>query len=111
VGKLNNSGEQPADGLEPREREELVEGGYIRPLDEYSFRARHREHTARTLAYVLVGILGGSFVLHYTATLVLQARGRIDAAESLARIFNAWLPAITGLVGSAVTYYFTKEKD
>jgi hypothetical protein len=93
------------------EREELVEGGSIRDLSgEYKFQTRHREDTARRLAYSLVGILGGSFVLHYSATLILEFTGRTSSAESLARVFNAWLPVIASLVGGAVTYYFTKEK-
>jgi hypothetical protein len=89
---------------------DLVEGGFIRNLDEYSFRVRHREDTARRLAYSLVAILGGSFAFHYIATLALEFSGRSNAVEGLNRVFNAWLPVIASLVGGALTYYFTREK-
>ncbi len=89
---------------------EIVEGGFIRNLDEYPWRVRHREDTARRLAYSLVAILGGSFVFHYIATLALEFSGRSNAVEGLNRVFNAWLPVIASLVGGAVTYYFTREK-
>ena len=111
MDEAKKSGEQHEDRIGSGEStNELVEGGYVRPLDEYSYRARHREATARTLAYVLVVILGVTVAGHYVATLVLQLKGKGEAGESLARIFNAWLPVIASLVGSAVTYYFTKEK-
>jgi hypothetical protein len=90
---------------------EVVEGGYVGPLDDYRYIIRRREDTARRLAYILVVILGGSFALHYGATLFLQSTGRANAAESLTPIFNAWLPVIASLAGSAVTYFFTKEKN
>jgi len=93
-----------------RETGELVDGGFVRSLDEYSFRARHREDTARRLAYALVGILGGSFAFQYVATLALEFAGKSNAVEGLNRVFNAWLPVIASLVGGAVTYYFTREK-
>jgi hypothetical protein len=95
---------------EETEKQDLVEGGFVHDLGEYKFQTRHREDTARRLAYCLVGILGGSFALHYSATLVLEFTGKANAAESLARAFNAWLPVIASLVGGAVTYYFTKGK-
>ncbi|MFZ0964196.1 MAG: hypothetical protein WAO35_25300 [Terriglobia bacterium] len=107
-----NSEEQGGQELsKERETEELVDGGFVRNLDEYSFRVRHREHTARRLAYALVGILGGSFAFHYIATMVLEFNGKSNAVENLNRVFNAWLPVIASLVGGAVTYYFTRGKN
>jgi hypothetical protein len=48
--------------------------------------------------------------MHYTCTMILEFYDKREAVESLSKIFNNWLPVITGLAGSAVTYYFTKEK-
>jgi len=90
--------------------EEVVEGGYVRPLDEYSVEKMHRADTARRLAYALVAILGGTVLLQYASVLTLEILGRSEAVQSLSQIFNAWLPVIASLVGAAVTYYFTKEK-
>ena len=90
--------------------EEFVEGGFVRPLDEYFVEEKHRADTARRLAYALVAILGGTILLHYVSVLSLEIKGRTEAVEELSRIFNVWLPVIASLVSSAVTYYFTKEK-
>jgi hypothetical protein len=112
MGANGSSEDQDSQELsKERETEELVEGGFVRSLDEYSFRVRDREDTARRLAYALVGILGGSFAFHYIATLVLEFTGKSSAVEGLNRVFNAWLPVIASLVGGAVTYYFTRKKD
>ena len=109
----NGRSEDQARDESPKEPEsqEMVEGGFVRDLDEYSFRVGHREDTARRLAYALVGILGGSFAFHYVATLILEFSGKSNAVENLTRVFNAWLPVIASLVGGAVTYYFTRNKN
>ena len=107
----NSEDQGGREGARQSETEELLDGGPVRSLDEYSFRVRHREDTARRLAYALVAILGGSFAFHYIATLVLEFSGRSSAVEGLNRVFNAWLPVIASLVGGAVTYYFTRKKD
>ena len=90
--------------------EEALEGGFVRPLDDYFVEEKHRADTARRLAYSLVFILGGSVVVHYITVLILEIKGRPEAVEGLARIFNTWLPVIASLVSAAVTYYFTREK-
>jgi hypothetical protein len=90
---------------------EPVEGGHVRPLEDVPFHVRHRAETARWLAIVLVGILGLSFFIHYAVTAYFAAEGRADAAESLSRAFNVWLPVISSLAGGATAYYFTREKD
>jgi hypothetical protein len=111
MGTTGNSEDQDNRELSKEsDSENLVEGGFVRNLDEYSFQVRHREDTARRLAYSLVAILGGSFAFHYIATLALEFSGRSNAVEGLSRVFNAWLPVIASLVGGAVTYYFTREK-
>lgn len=92
-------------------KEELVEGGHVRPLEEVPFHVRHRAETARWLAIVLVAILGLSFFLHYALTAYFAAKGKADAVESLSRAFNVWLPVISSLAGGATAYYFTRERD
>lgn len=88
-----------------------LEGGEVRDFEELSFHeAKHRAETARSLATWLVFLLGGSLALHYLLTAVLAFGGKETALEHLSSIFNAWLPAITGLVGAATTYYFTRER-
>jgi hypothetical protein len=90
--------------------EEFFEGGYVRPLEDYFVKEKHRADTARRLAYSLVAILGGTVFLHYLSVLTLEIKGRSAAVQSLSQIFNVWLPVIASLVSSAVTYYFAKEE-
>jgi len=90
--------------------EDVIEGGDVTELRELEVKPPHREATARWLAIILVSILGGSALLHYVTLSIFVYTGKTDAADRLGTFFNAWLPAITALVGSATTYYFTKEK-
>src|SRR3712207_1658725 len=91
----------------PAERNEIIEGGAVSGLEieggsipyfEWNpsnvefHEAEHRAHTARRLAYWLVIILGVSIVAHYFSTMILELNGKHEAAESLAKIFNSWLP-------------------
>jgi len=90
---------------------DILEGGEVRPLEDYRVEAkRHHAQTARTLAYALVGIFAGVIVLHYGGSLVLIFMGRSDGLAALDRAFNNLFPALTTLVGGALTYYFTKER-
>ncbi|HEX8163543.1 MAG TPA: hypothetical protein VF538_16860 [Pyrinomonadaceae bacterium] len=91
-----------------------IEGGSISEFELYPkiefHEAQHRADTARRLAYWLVIILGVSIVAHYFSTMLLEIYGKHDAVESLGKIFNTWLPVLSGLVGGATTFYFTREK-
>jgi hypothetical protein len=106
--------EQPQD---PRRQDaptgttpEEIEGGFVRPLDDYFIEEKHRADTSRKLAYSLVWILGGTVLAHYATVLILVLKGKSEEIQSLNQIFNVWLPVIASLVSAAVTYYFTREK-
>lgn len=88
-----------------------IEGGVVEPLDDIKVRTRVREATARTIAISLIWILGLSAGVHYIAVLVLVLCDKSSQVEVLDRFFNAWLPVVAGLVGSATTYYFTKDRS
>ena len=64
---------------------------------------------ARRLAYTLITILAGTFIIHYAVTVVLVLRGQVPV-EALTDLFDKWLPVITTYVGSAVTYFLTRER-
>ncbi len=90
---------------------ETIEGGDVSDYAELEVKPKHhREVTARRLAMMLVAMLGGSVFIHYLALFLLVVYDKNDVADKLSHFFNAWLPVISGLVGSATTYYFTKEK-
>ena len=82
--------------------------GNVTPI-QFGPEARHRADTARFLAYALVGVLGASFLLHYTAMHIAAYYGNEGVAEKMSTLFGAWLPVISSLVSAAVTYYFTRE--
>lgn len=70
----------------------------------------HEAKTARTLTFVVVTMLGLSVVLQYGTMGVLIVYNKSEAIPNFEHLFNAVLPVLAGLTGSAVTYYLTKEK-
>src|SRR5881296_2115599 len=89
---------------------EVLEGGEVEPLQDYPVAERHRADTARYLAYALVGTLALSIVLQYALTVVLIYTGKTDGIANLDKTFNVLMPILSGLVGGATTYYFTRER-
>lgn len=85
----------------------------IGPFDTYfdGERKNHPEDTARSLAHWLVWTLGASIIVHYGAMILLYWNQKTDVAEKFSTFMNAWLPVISGLVGSAMTYSFTKQRQ
>jgi len=97
--------------IPPMEEDEIIEGGTVEELKEVHFEPqKHKAETARKLAFLFASMLGVSAIIHYFATWFVMEWGSIETADKLARIFNMWLPVISGFVGGAATYYFTKEK-
>ena len=92
-----------------------VEGGAISDLEETPVKIdplkQARALTTRRLAYLLVIMMALSVVGHYIAVIILVMRGNQAAVGLLSDIFTTWLPVISGLAGSAVTYYFTRTDD
>jgi hypothetical protein len=91
--------------------DDFVEAGSV-DLDENPPRfeeAKHRARTASCFAYILVIALIATLVLHYITIAIIAYRGDQEIAEILSRVFDKWLPIISGFVGGAITYYFTKE--
>jgi hypothetical protein len=96
----------PAATTEPE-----IEGGFIDEIRELPFdESRHRALTAQRLAMLFASILAGALAVHYLCFMVLALMGKDQSIDALGRIFNVWLPALTGIVSSAATYYFTKER-
>jgi len=97
---------------ELRGDESEIAGGYVRDIEDLTFHEpKHRAQTAKLLALTLVWILAITIFIHYSTTALLSYASRTDAVESLNKIFNGWLPVISGLVGAATTYYFTRDRQ
>ncbi|MDP8981171.1 MAG: hypothetical protein M3O35_11325 [Acidobacteriota bacterium] len=61
------------------------------------------------IARILISMMAIGLLIHYGAVILFEWNGRHEAIKSLDTILNAWLPVLSGLVGAAVTYYFTRE--
>ena len=70
----------------------------------------HEAKTARTLAFVLVWMLAGSFVLHELLIVLMTFHNKTEAIPTLEHTFNQWLPVLAGLVGTAVGFYLKERK-
>ena len=91
-----------------------IEGGEIvGKLDDYTDKSveRYKARTTRWIAYLLIGIFGVSFVIHYAVIIHLATSNQNAAVEIAERTFGAWLPIVSGFVGAAVTYFFTRERN
>jgi len=96
--------------------DQIIDGGEITgigpgegeiPVDPLK---KARAETTRRLAYVLIGILAFTFIIHYAIISIMLFTQRTYGVDPLNSIFTTWLPVISGLASSAVTYYFTREK-
>jgi hypothetical protein len=108
---LELNDESSSEGSETTEID--IEGGEISgELDAYENPIdKHKAITTRWLAYLLIIILGGSFIIHYGVMAWLAAQNKIDAMKIVEQTFSAWLPIISGLAAAAVTYFFTRERN
>jgi predicted component of type VI protein secretion system len=61
------------------------------------------------IARILITMMALGLLIHYGAVITFEWIGKHESVKSLETILNAWLPILSGLVGAAVTYYFTHE--
>jgi len=85
------------------------EGRGIQPKSEINLK-EHEAKTARTLTFVLVGMLGGSFIIHETLITLMTFYSKSEVIPILEHTFNQWLPVLAGLVGTAVGFYLKERK-
>ena len=83
----------------------------LRRLQQDYQGAAHRDVSRANLAKLLVALMGISVIVYFIALTVAIARGSTEAIETLRNAFNAWLPVMSGFVGAAIAYYFTKDKS
>lgn len=105
--------QEPERSVPEEAPDEVIQGGTIFGLDdeEIGWRPeRHHAETASRLAWLLIWVLVATFALHYLAIAILSWNGKESTVETLSSLFGIWLPVMSGFVGGAVTYYFTKEQ-
>jgi hypothetical protein len=104
--------ETPIERSETTSELEAIDGGLVQPIEDLPFaEQKHRAETARKMAFLLVWIMAGSVGVHFVGTAAFSAYDKTAAVEALGKIFNMWLPVISGLASGAATYYFAKENQ
>jgi hypothetical protein len=103
------AGSPAPSGLLPSNPPPLESDRGIQPNPSDLLNQRHSQ-TARTLAFWLLILLGGTVILQYVCVMVLILRWRDDGVKYLEDFYHSWLPVLSGLAGSAVTYYFTRDR-
>jgi len=59
---------------------------------------------------IILAVLMALALLLHTGLTFWASYGTPDAAKNIAAVFNIWVPVISGLVSSAVTWFFTRQK-
>jgi len=59
---------------------------------------------------ILLACLMALAMLLHTGLTFWASYATQDAAKNIAAVFNIWVPVISGLVSSAVTWFFTRQK-
>jgi hypothetical protein len=81
--------------------------GYQPPVSDL-LKQKHAQTTSK-LAGWLLGMPGGTVVIHYICIMILILLKRDESAKVLEDFYHSWLPVLSGLAGSAATYYFTRN--
>jgi hypothetical protein len=101
TGEVSVTGVKPEiiSTIEPSSEEERIR--ISKPHDPESHRQK--------VTIWLVGILAGLILVNFSFMFFLDWNGK--KLENVSNAYNATLPVIAGLAGSAVTYYFTRRSD
>jgi hypothetical protein len=83
-------------------------GGFSEPLKTKLL----HEQTASRLAGLLVLILLATLLLHFGAVFyIVYVSDHADVkTDAIDKVFNIWVPIVSGLVGTAVAYYLGEKK-
>jgi uncharacterized membrane protein len=58
----------------------------------------------------IVGMFGAIVVLHYASLVVFEAAGYTAAIKMTTSLFNVLFPVISGMLGAAAGYYFSRSR-
>jgi H+/Cl- antiporter ClcA len=68
----------------------------------------HRAKATKLLALLLFAALIACFAAHFAA--IWYFIHDKQALDEFNRVFNIWIPVLSGLFGSAATFYFTQGR-
>lgn len=100
--------EPAAQGAAPAAAPPDVEPRGLR-VNDIDLKVRESQ-TARHITISLLVMLGLTFITNLITMIMLTVKNRLDAAPLFDRMFSVWMPLLSGLVGSAVGFYLTKDK-
>ena len=72
---------------------------------------QHHAQTASRITYVLLAVLVFTIALHYGGIMAAHFSGHPQIAVELSRLFEILLPVLSGLLGSALAFYFTQRRS
>ena len=87
-----------------------LEGRGFQPPSHIDPKVERESQTARTITITLLWMLCLTFATNLIMLIVLTINNRADAIPFFERMFSVWMPILSGLVGTAVGFYLTKEK-
>lgn len=71
---------------------------------------RYRDEAARSIANRLILIFALVIAAQYVFTIWLALPEKTEALAAVEKLFGIVLPVVSGFLGAAVTYYFTKDR-
>ena len=89
------------------DQQEEVEGGSVVGAGKPTVDDRD-SGTRQWLTYLIIGLLAATFFLHYASLAWWIDAERPATVAAVQKVFDVWLPVISGLAGSAATYYYTR---
>lgn len=101
------SREPPPGSPPPADPPEPEEGGAVEAAGKSAAYTRDTG-TRQKLTYVIIGLLAATFLLHYVTLAWFIDPEKTARVTALQRVFDVWLPVISGLAGSAATYFYTR---
>lgn len=81
----------------------------LRPVKS-SDAGQYHLQTVRRVAYSLLALLALTILVHYAVTVYVVIWGEKDNMDRIDQVFNVILPVVSGLAGSAATYFFTEPR-
>jgi hypothetical protein len=97
-----------ADALEPEIDEGSVDSPERLPGGPQFSQEEHRAKATKLLALLLFAALIFCFLIHFVA--IWYFIHDKQALDEFNRVFNIWIPVLSGLFGSAATFYFTQGR-
>jgi len=89
------------DPPQTREDERKLPTDFVKRVD--------KDKLTANLALLLILALILGIIAHYAVLLIVLWNGKKELIDPLNRVYESWLPVLSGFVGSAVAFYFRQN--